>query len=721
MSDPINPLSNYTSYNYQQILVVTDTTETAERLSKSNEFLDYTRSQDASRENTPAHPYAKYDTYKINLGEGRTGSYVILINGTQDAEFIISKVHWYNSVVAPAGGEGNHYSTFNVGGEMEISEPQGIRFMNVLSEVSDRLGSDPSGLIFLLKTVFIGYRSPTYEDSGFSDPITNIRPNILKLVDLNGSFDVAGGSYKVEFAGINHGATKEQHIRFGADRIKIDMAKPDEGCQANTLSGALCRLQNKIGIIYDEYYNSIKKQIEDTLDEDGNKLKFTGRKVQYIIMAEDVLNNPEYLVTDFKDAATNTGETGKAGMIDLSLEPTVEAAILAIAKRCPKVQEDLIVGDGISSKKTRYILKVSTTIQSTDTEYNMIYKLRRVIESREDILAILSNRTSDDSDDLNIKIKENLFTLEYMYTGKNIDIIDFDLKMDMGLVLFTNLATVDNIPSSKELVDGVSPPNMTAKGRPVAVVATSNGRIRQGTPIFLSTRVKKETLPHSTNPKRAMDFQELINRHAALENMLAVVKIQGNPGLLNTVNKTPSEIVNTQDPTTTESTTAQLEKVEGETSGAEVDSNKLKVIHGEQDPFPRWETIPAIVQIKIQMPSVFYGGAQSTNDFAEPFWYRGYFYCFAIEQFFEGGEFTQTLHLVSIPKNSPEENTQKDKSQTDQAEQTAAANQTNNVPGSGTSTGDSSVGPPSQSTGNTPANTPDEMTVQQYQKANANT
>ncbi len=117
------------------------------------------------------------------------------------------------------------------------------------------------------------------------------------------------------------------------------------------------------------------------------------------------------------------------------------------------------------------------------------------------------------------------------------------------------------------------------------------------------------------------------------------------------------------------------------------------------------------------MPSVFYGGAASSNDFAEPFWYRGYYYCYAIEQLFDGGEFTQTLHMVSLPKNSPEENTQTDKEQTEQEAQTATENQANNISGSGTSAGTSST-TTSTATTTTPADTPDEMTVQQYQQAN---
>lgn len=658
MSLPINPLTKYQSYSYQQILIACDTTETAEKLSESNQFLDFVRSSDANRVNSTEKPYAKYEPYDVNLDKGRKGHYVIIINGMQDAEFVINKSHWYNVVAASAGTEGTKFSTYNIEGELEISEPQGIRFMNVMAKVADNLESDPSGLIFMLKTIFTGHRTPTFEDDGFQEPITNIKPLLFWIAGITGGFDVSGGNYKVELAGINHGLTKKKHILHGADRIKINISKKEEGCEANTLSGALCKLQKQVREIYTKYFNTIKDEVENTVDEKGNKVKFKGRKVEYVIEAESPLDGGDYLVTDFKDSATDTAETGKAGTIELSKEPSVEAAILAIANRCPKIQEDLNTGDGTNVKQVRYITKVATTIVSTDTEYKIIYKLRRVVESRSDLLSILAKRVDDEVDDLNDEILDNLLELDYMYTGKNTDIIDFDIKMAMGLVLFQNLTTIDNIPTNQQQTDGGSIDSSIVLKNPVDVQYTFNDTIRENTPIFLSTRTDYEAIKHAINPKRSGTYQEQLARHAALENMEAVVKIHGNPGLLDDVNIPPSQIA----------------------SGDIVKPGKTVFAH--------WETLPAIVKIRIKMPSVYYGGSQNQNDFGENFWYNGFYYCYAIEQTFDSGEFTQQLHMVSIPKSTPAANQQTSKSQTDQEAQTAAANQASNTAGSGTSTGE---------------------------------
>ena len=681
MSTPINPLSRYRSYAYQQVLIACDTTETAEALAANNQFLDFTRSSDADRVSTPSQPYAKYAPYNIALENGRSGHYCIIINGTQDAEFVINSAKWYSTVAADAGGVGNDYFTYDIGGELEIQEPQGIRFMNVMAEVADQLQSNASGLVFLLKTIFVGHPNPNYENDAFPDPVTNIRPVLFWIADITGKFTVTGGEYKVEFAGVNHGVTKQKHILHGAKRITIDIAKGDSGCEANTLSGALCQLQSQIGTIYDKYYQQVKDEVENTVGPDGKKMVFDGRKVSYVIEAEQPLDGPDYLVTDFKDAATNTGETNKAGIIVLTDEPSVEAAILAIAKRCPKIQEDLVTGDGQDTKKVRYVPKVATTIESTDTEYRIVYKLRRVIESRDDILTILAQRQNDNLTDLDEKILQNTLELDYMYTGKNTDILDFDIKMELGLTLFQNMTTTENVPSSAETTDGGVIQSSTAKAQPIDVAATKSGRLRTKTPIFLSSRVEEESIRHVRNPKRAVDFQELMNRHAAIENIEAVCKIHGNPGLLNAVNRMPSDIVAIQKDTDTQANKdTNIQAEEG--------------IPENQDVFPYWETIPAIVKINIKMPGAYFGGARNSTDYSEPFWYEGFYYCYAIEQIFDGGEFTQQLHMVSIPRNSPEENQQSEVSQTEQVEQTQTENQATKTSGAGTSAGTSSASNP---------------------------
>lgn len=655
MSVPPNPLSRYNTYSYHHILIACDSTETAEVLSKSNEFLDFTRRE--GDVNTPSNPYGKYTARDVNLSRGRTGKYCVIIDGTKDASFVISKASWASATAAADGN--NRFTTFAVEGKMTVMEPRGVDFMNTMSHVCDNLESNPGGLVFMLKTIFVGHKSATVDDIRGMDPITNIRPLMFVLYDISGTFTIEGGVYDLSFMGINHGATKTRHIMRGADRVSINISQTERGadaCEANTLMGALCKLQKEINNVYKEYYNEVKKKIESQVDSKGNKLKFNGREVVYIIHAEEpyatktagsftqpetvvLKGNTEYIVDQFKEQNTEKGTKHEGGIIHLGKEPSVESAILQIAKRCSKIQNDLKEGIG----GIKYTPKVATTIVSTDKKYYVVYKLRQVVEPRNDndlIAKILTpqNATQEEQDRINADIQRNLLTLDYIFTGKNTDILNFDIKMEMGLAFFQTLVTTDNLNSNPASAEQDVEKSKNATLTPLTTTKTPNDnleeppKLRRKTPIFLSTKITDKMLKNTVSPKDTAEFQALLNRHAALENLEAVVEIHGNPSLLNSMNKPPSEILQHRNKTQTRAATGN-----------------------EQDLFPYWETTPALVKLNIRMPTTENDPPYIRGDATKVFWYEGLYYCFGIEHDFNNGLFTQKLNLISLPSSSYED------------------------------------------------------------------
>jgi len=122
---------------------------------------------------------------------------------------------------------------------------------------------------------------------------------------------------------------------------------------------------------------------------------------------------------------------------------------------------------------------------------------------------------------------------------------------------------------------------------------------------------------NTKNPVDSASFQALLNRHAALENIEAVMTIYGNPQLLGEMLMVPSDLPNGQ----TESPKF------GETIN------------------PRWLSTPTLVKVNIKMPV----DANDVNTEYEDFWYTGYYTIFAVKQVFEDGEFTQELDMMSLP------------------------------------------------------------------------
>jgi len=197
MSKPQNILGKFDTYAYHHILMVCNSTEAAEALSTTNEIISLQH---------PRNPEDRYTARDIKTTTGG-GKYVTLIDGTTDARFYITDVNWTNYIAADpeVGADSTSQSTtMSTDGEMEIIEPMGANFLNTLTEICDELDSDPVGLVFLLKTIFVG-RNATAANT---EMISTVRPMMFVTFDITAVFDSSGAKYKLAFVGLTNGAGK---------------------------------------------------------------------------------------------------------------------------------------------------------------------------------------------------------------------------------------------------------------------------------------------------------------------------------------------------------------------------------------------------------------------------------------------------------------------------------------------------------------------------------
>ena len=101
----------------------------------------------------------------------------------------------------------------------------------------------------------------------------------------------------------------------------------------------------------------------------------------------------------------------------------------------------------------------------------------------------------------------------------------------------------------------------------------------------------------------------------------AKITILGNPVLLNNLTISPSEVIDGKpDPTPT---------VLGDGEDSDV--------------FKDWMSVPGLVKVNIFSPESDVSGNR------KPFWYDGWYYVTAVEHMFSKGQFTQAIHMMSIP------------------------------------------------------------------------
>lgn len=624
-----NLLHKFRSYSYHHILFVCDSTRTAEAVAKLDKFSEFV-SGDRLR------TFRGRDSDQpLQSPDGGTGKYLVLINGTTDVDFFIESANWY-SILMPRAGTGIPAFAMATEGEIKIIEPQGARFFNVLDRAFDVLGSDPPGLIFMLKTVFVGHT-----DGEGDVVISDIKPFMIVPYDIISVFDHAGGTYTMRFMGAYNGAIKAPSI---SKNLQVTVRGDD------TIASALTNLEAQLNRKSTETFEQVTKAKADG----GSGIQ--GRRVRYVIVTDPVygktssqfagagskINQPrgqgvpseakDYILDNVNSRNTDTGKSANTKkpvfsfgpnenveqMIDKIMKLSIRAVQEATGKREREDTSENVKGanNPAESNKKKKIWKIYSTVDSDREEYRAVYYVKQFE---------LEEQT--DNDVFSGSAKSHSVEFDYIFSGQNIDILEFDMKMEMGLGFLHLLTNTSNsVPDSgveTESVQTGQAPRFLANGNlPAVQTSLKPSRvIRDITPVPPSTNTKGSTMRNAVDSDSMNAFQALMSRWAGYESVEAKMKIHGNPVFLSELTKFPSDI---------------LGRLFPQASEEPVPSD------GENQFFPAWESKPALVKVNVFMPDPETGAL-------EQFWYQGHYYLYGVNNVFNMGEFTQELDMVALP------------------------------------------------------------------------
>lgn len=596
MSNPQNVLGKFRSYAYHHILMVCNNSTAAAALSETSEITSFQHPRDTTR-------YAAR-----SIGEDVDNKYITLIDGTTDARFYITAASWENIIAMEnyKGRGGIPQSTsMSLDGELEIIEPLGASFLNRLTDACDELETDPVGLVFVLKTIFVGHN-----DDGSTEMLSNIRPLMFINYDITAIFDSSGAKYKMFFVGAVNGLGKLPHTQRIFNGLSLEIK------QGETVQSAL----NKVALKADEsaaqYKNKAIANFAKTLYEastvegtvltarqsvDKSRRFFDAnyRTVTYKIFANEYSS---YIVGDNEPIRTATKNT--AGPFNFGNNIGVEQIIKKIMASSKGVLND----GKVSKEGKRYIYKIVSGLNSSNEDFVVEYHVKRYEMTMQPFEAAAKGEEIVPDDGQSIEFN-------YIFTGKNVDIKSFDIKMEMGMAFFQIAGTTDTTPTQTTSIKGnISDMN---KGEGSQSVASKGKKPRPKTPLFLGSQIREPMARNTRSPVDSSSFQALLSRHAALENLQAKMVIFGNPQLLNEMQVSPTELKN-----------------------PEVEKPKVnKTIN------PLWLSVPTLVKVNIKMPV----DTNDVNTEYEDFWYTGYYNIFGVKQIFSGGEFLQELDMMSIP------------------------------------------------------------------------
>lgn len=650
MSKPASRLSAFRSYSYYHVLVMCDSTDTADRLAESvqpdvwRHATDDTRAAD-SRPNTPN--LGKYSPKCVQDENGKcVGRYIVLIDGSSDAAFTINQVK-ITSATAANAVNGDQNTSLAVEGSLALSEPKGVAFLDQVVKCSVALGVDNSQIVYGLKTFFVGY---VYDEEHGDIPvsISDIPPVNFITYDVTGSFTEQGGTYEMLFVAIANGASRlpqyskavtSMNFRSGAD-----------------LKSTFDNLNAAIDASYDRYYTCIEKQLESIGTPEATALRDSLCRVKYTITVDKpYANDKSYVVTDGPVQYNNTGSCSEAKPWTFPPNTSIEAAIATIMGRCEKVQTDMSKGDPATGVKYEYKIHScvkSSPISGSDAstgklQYEVKYTIRQFITPKTIANDSGFAKFAQDEDQIRRdpaydKLRKNIIEFDYIYTGNNTDILEFDIKVNMGLA-YLQTATLAN--TFKGQLERTA---TSAQGASSQSFGTSiNGRFIPGTvvqtPVFFGKQIVHPKLLNRKDSNSAIQGAYTLAKHASLEVAEATMRIAGNDRLLATTSRSTSASSMLAGPPAEDATSEEAREAD----------------------FKYWNYVPAYAKINIKMPrenddfALFTGQTSndgtpttSSTDYARDFWFDGYYYVVGIEHVFENGEFTQMLDMISIPKTS---------------------------------------------------------------------
>lgn len=579
--DITNPLHEYRSYSYHHILCACKTTDAAESL--SGELAPNIRKKIGAIQ-TPDRIEVENDI-------------VVVINGLRDGEAFVKTASWEN-VFAPSSGQSERYRTtaMTLEGQMTIAEPKGFGLLECINNTSKALAADASNMIWVLKTIFVGYKADNTVDY-----ISNIKPLIFMMYDMQAKFDVSGSEYYLTFVGVSNGSAKLPMYN------SVSVVSLSSGA-GSTLKDVIAELNTQLNA---NYGVEIAKLQERATQKD---LDLVGRKIKYDIKLPEEYS--EYLVDDIPVA--NRGNPDTSGNITFRKHSSIEQMIHTLLRTSNRINKDAAKSTGVVDK----IFKTFNTISLDGDDVSGTLTITYHIKSYE-----VPKAKSEE--ELNSG-KSRAIEYDYMYSGTNVDILDFDIKMEYGLGLL-QMMTINNPLQPTDPVHGTESNTTESqdietggqRGNTANPDNTQKRTVNVGT-LFPSAKFERIMSKGVVNNGDSAAFDVLLSKHSQFETLEAKVKVLGNPLVMGDINIKPSEIV----------------------------SGKFK---GESA-FADWLNGPPLIKINVFIPAN--PNALVVEDkFRKQFWYKGFYQVISTKNIFDQGTFTQEHDMLSIGLEDPVVNT----------------------------------------------------------------
>lgn len=679
-----NPLDNFQSYSTHFIMLACRTTELARNFADDADksVLDAINATPqlgagVSYKGSESDVFLVLDTRRFSQFTVQKMKYEVLINGLQ-------------SGTAPA-----NMATMI---EMTILDSVGISFINYLQWLMDsKMQCGFDGMIFMLRVLFVGHNV-----DGSSETVqTTSIPMHLNKMDVN--LDYAKGIYECLFMP-NFNFAVNQNQRW----LNIGQSTSYHTTNENTLGAMIDSFEKRLNEDSKRFYDSISaKFIEAGRQPAATRPGQYGRLVKYMITIPD-----EWLKYEFTGASVNaaiekvfekkekdkqTSQQQAASQADKSITPakstsvsvdpgkTITEVLEAMLGQVVKVKEwanaDKLTEQDQYIRFYKYLVTISSDQESFTVHVDVIpfsvpnvvppksqdQKAKSALVSQNDSRFYTINETDGTA------IPKNSFELDYIFSGKNLDIINFDLKLqDLQFLLASNVRVSEgDIFNASEIGQGVP----ADKGSKLPAIKSEIFSARQYDPILMPLLSPEQVAAFSqyVTPRKDADQKQIItNSQSYTKNLSAFyaqspiminMTIKGNPDIMMKFNfnspvPTPSSLPFPKNGPQTSKAAHRKNLIENilkipteQPDKGAITNSTTKGAFSVVAPLgsESYASTPVFAKINIFGPNVDPASNQLIDgeNFAKEVLYNNYYVVFKVVNIIESGVFTQELEMWS--------------------------------------------------------------------------
>ena len=549
MSFPANPLDKYRSVSYQTILLASSSTEGIRPFVSSNPETDAIAM-------TAITETAQGDV--VNVAGASAGAYLVF-DSRRHSNFSIREFS-FSSIPGTGVPSQTHISTGQV--EMTVIDPDGIVFINYLKYLMDeKLKTEITGVTFLLKVIFVGH---TYDHK-----VEVVTSSSIPMIMINMEFDVTykEGIYNLQFAPLTVGAAANLK-QFAALKDVTSVR-----CDDQKLGSMISDLENRLNESHRDWYKKLNVHLKKAGEAGTDGAVKTGRLVQVMITIpeswqnykiedgtfestternhaaerkkkEEAINDKtaEYNAVDansFEKGSEQKTEKTRLLKQYLSIRPnaTIFDALADIFKICPEVSK--MANRKAIEKDEITIFKTISSVTSNDEVIVLHFD---VVEFKVPNITIPTEKAKDEwyyTTADGKKVPKNSIEFDYIFSGKNTDILDMSLKMKNANLLLMNTSKTGTM--SHRLVNN----QKVQPDQPQTTEKIITAFVRENDPIVFPAQSPDQKNNYAYQPeKHNVEAQSAnnISRNEWLQSVAFMhgqtqlrskITIRGNPELLN--------------------------------------------------------------------------------------------------------------------------------------------------------------------------------------------